>query len=219
MLAVSISRLMEVDPDATIFIANDARDRASVPAGCREAVTHYERGGTGMGLAAVEGEILTMQHILSSTGENYCVKLDSDVWINSVDELRVEQSNADFLGLETANMLLPTGCAYRLSKLGADTVLNDLRKRWEDGAWNPAAAYSENLTIFHLACLSPKLSVELIPYHLGKLVGMHDDGNIDRALKAAVVHCGERLSNGQRAAREHVFCRMALIKSETTNRK
>lgn len=219
-LALSVARLRQVDPDAIIYVANDARDRAAVPNGCREALTQYERGGTGTGLAAVEGELLTMQHIITAENADFCVKIDSDVWVNSVEALLPEPGNMhNFLAYETASMLLPTGCMYRLSKDAIRIVLQALQQRWKVGAWNPEANYSENLTIYHLACLSPQLSVELIPYHLGKLVGMHDDGNIDRALKAAVVHCGERLSNGQRAAREHVFCRMALIKSETTNRK
>jgi hypothetical protein len=219
-LAASVARLREVEPDAIVYVANDTRDRAAVPDGCREVLTQYDRGGTGTGLAAVEGELLTMRHIVSVEKTEFCTKIDSDVWVNSTEALQPKAGNMhNFLGYETASMMLPTGCAYRLSTGAIEIVLQALQQRWNDGAWNPDANYAENLTIYHLACLSSQLSVSLIPYHLGKLVGMYDDGNTDRAMKAEVVHCGERLSDGRRAAREHVFCRMALLKSETTNRK
>ena len=219
LLAASIASLRAVEPEAVVYVANDENDRASVPEGCHEVLTRYQRGGTGMGLPAVEGELLTMQHILKEQKGNYVVKLDSDMWVNDTTALQVlgkGDTEPDFLGYETASMLQPSGGVYRLSKWAVDYALAETQQRWQKKLWNPSATYSENFTIFRLVCLAPTLHAHLIPYGTHRLVGMHDDGfnNNRRAHLAEFVHCGEPLDGATRVAREHVFTRMALLRSE-----
>lgn len=220
LLAASVCRLREVEPDAVVYVANDERDRAAVPEGCREVLTRYERGGTGMGLPAVEGELLTMQHILRQENADYVVKIDSDVWANDTASLQVfgnGEPEPDFLGYEVFSMLQPSGAVYRLSKWAVEHALEETQGRWHRREWNTQATYSENYTIFRLVCLTPTLRAQLIPYRGQRLVGMHDDGykKNHRAHLADFVHCGEPLHDGSKVCREHAFTRMALLKAES----
>lgn len=219
MLAVSITRLREVEQDAVVYVANDKRDRAAVPPGCTEVLTSFDRGGTGNGLEAVEGELMTMQYILQKECGDFVVKIDSDVWTNCTDRIqpRTGEIEADFLGFESARMLMPGCGVYRLSKWAVNYALEETRRRWRLKEWNTEANYSENLVIFKLVCLCKTLHAELAPYASGELVGMHDDGcgKNQRAHTASFVHCGELLEDGTRAKREHVFMRMSLLQAET----
>lgn len=218
LLAASVASLKRICPEARVFVANDKRDRASIPPGCTEVLTSFDRGGTGNGLAAIEGELMTMQHLLNVTGKGYVVKIDSDVWVNSTDSIspKAGEVEADFLGYESARMLMPACGAYRLSKWAVQRALTETRRRWRAGEWTKEGIYAENMVIFKLVCLVPTLRARLVPYTAGKLVGMHDDGcgQNQRAHHADFVHCGELLQDGTRARREHVFMRMSLLQSE-----
>lgn len=218
MLAESVKRLRAVEPEAVIYIANDERDRAAVPAGCHEVLTLYNRGGSGTGLPAIEGELLTMQYILEREKADYVIKVDSDVWLNDVEKLRPRYDGVpepDFLGYETGKMLLPAGPIYRLSKWAVKYALETTQRRWRSREWNPYAAYSENLAIFHMVCLAPALRVQLIPWADHGLVGMPDGEDVSAACRADAVHCGEPLSDGTPVTREHALCRMCRFKKET----
>lgn len=223
MLAESVKRLRAVEPDAVVYIANDERDRASVPKGCKEARTQYDRGGTGTGLAAVEGELMTMQYILAAEKADYIVKIDSDIWPNNTSSLQRFDGTVepDFLGYEAPTMLQPLGCVYRLSKWAVNAALEEVRTRWRNRAWKHGLTYSEALTIYRLICLEPTLRVQLIPHAGHSLVGMHDDGymNNPRAHVADFVHCGEPLHDGSKVCREHAYTRMALLKAESEKQK
>ena len=218
MLAESVKRLRTVEPEAVVYIANDERDRAAVPAGCHEVLTRYDRGGSGTGLPAVEGELLTMKYILECEKADYIVKVDSDVWLNDVKKLRPRYDGVpepDFLGYETGKMLLPTGAIYRLSKWAVKYALETTQSRWMAREWNPQAAYSENLAIFHMVCLAPTLRVQLIPWATHGLVGMPDSECVSAACRSDIVHCGEPLPDGTPVTREHALCRMYRLKKET----
>lgn len=219
LLALSIARLREIEPNADIYVANDVNDRAAVPEHCIEVLTSFNRGGTGNGLEAIEGELMTMQHILQRECGDFVVKIDSDVWTNCTDRIqpRAGEIEADFLGFESARMLMPGCGVYRLSKWAVNYALEETRRRWRWGEWNTEAIYSENLVIFKLVCLCKTLHAELVPYAAGELVGMHDEGHgkNQRAHAASFVHCGELLEDGTRAKREHVFMRMSLLQAET----
>jgi hypothetical protein len=224
MLAESVKRLRAVEPEAVVYIANDERDRASVPKGCKEALTRYDRGGTGTGLAAVEGELMTMQYILEAEKADYIVKIDSDIWTYKTSRLHRFGDGTvepDFLGYEGPGMLQPMGCVYRLSRWGVRAALDEVRHRWRAREWSQTATYAEALTIFRMLCLAPTLRVQLIPHAGHYLVGMHDDGymNNPRAHNADFVHCGEPLAGGVRVCREHAFTRMALLKAEANQTK
>lgn len=224
MLAESVKRLRAVEPEAVVYIANDERDRAHVPEGCKEARTRYDRGGTGTGLAAVEGELMTMQYILEAEKADYVVKIDSDIWANKTSRLHMFGDGTvepDFLGYEGPGMLQPMGCVYRLSRWGVRAALDEVRHRWRAREWSQTATYAEALTIFRMLCLAPTLRVQLIPHAGHYLVGMHDDGymNNPRAHNADFVHCGEPLAGGVRVCREHAFTRMALLKAEANQTK
>lgn len=218
LLAASVVSLREAEPDATIYVANDERDRAAVPAGCHEVLTRYNRGGSGTGLPAVEGELLTMKHILERERADFVVKIDSDVWVNNTSKLQPYgdgMPEPDFLGFETSRMLLPAGPLYRLSKWAVKYALETTQGRWRNNEWNREAAYSENLVIYHLVALTPTLHAQLIPWAGHDLVGMTDEENAQRACLADAVHCGEPLSDGTPVAREHALCRMYRLKKET----
>lgn len=222
LLALSVKQLRAVDSDAVIYVANDERDRAAIPPGCREVLTRFNRGGTGTGLPAVEGELLTMKHILERENADFIIKIDSDVWVNSSDRLQPfydGMPEPDFLGFETSRMLLPSGVMYRLSKWAVAHALEVVQSRWRNREWNPAAAYSENLVIFHLIALSPTLHAHLIPWAGHDLVGMTDEAVLSRECAAEAVHCGEPLSDGSRAHRDHVYTRMARLQSELKHKK
>lgn len=224
LLAESVKRLRDVEPDAVVYVANDERDRAHVPEGCKEARTQYDRGGTGTGLAAVEGELMTMQYILEAEKADYVVKIDSDIWANKTSRLHRFGDGTvepDFLGYEGPGMLQPMGCVYRLSRWGVRAALDEVRHRWRAREWSQTATYAEALTIFRTLCLAPTLRVQLIPHAGHYLVGMHDDGymNNHRAHNADFVHCGEPLAGGVRVSREHAFTRMALLKAEANQTK
>lgn len=218
LLAVSVAQLRAVEPQAVVYVANDKNDRAAVPTGCTEVLTSYSRCGSGNGLEAIEGELMTMQYILSRENGDFVTKIDSDVWTNCSDciQPRAGEVEADFLGFESARMLMPGCGVYRLSKWAVKYALEETRRRWKWKEWNPDAIYSENFVIFKLICLCRTLHAELVPYTAGHLVGMHDDGygNNERALGASFVHCGELLEDGSKAKREHVFMRMSLIQAE-----
>lgn len=211
LLAASVASLRVAEPEAIIYVANDERDRAAVPAGCHEVLTRYNRGGSGTGLPAVEGELLTMQYILEREKADYVIKIDSDVWLNDVEKLSPRydgEPEPDFLGYETGKMLLPAGPIYRLSKWAVKYALETTYSRLRSRGWNPQAAYSENLAIFHMVCLAPTLRVRLIPWSYHGLVGMPDEENAQRAFLADAVHCGEPLYDGTPVTREHALYRM-----------
>lgn len=217
LLSVSVASLRAAEPEAVIYVANDERDRAAVPAGCHEVLTRYNRGGSGTGLPAVEGELLTMKHILERERADYVVKVDSDVWLNDVEKLRPRydgEPEPDFLGYETGKMLLPAGPLYRLSKWAVNAALETTQSRWRSREWNPQAAYSENLAIFHMVCLAPALRVQLIPWAARGLVGMPDGEDVRATCWADAVHCGEPLADGTPITREHALCRMLRLKTE-----
>lgn len=218
LLAASVASLRAAEPEAVIYVANDERDRAAVPAGCHEVLTRYNRGGSGTGIAAVEGELLTMKHILEREKAAYIVKIDSDVWVNNTGKLHPFYDGSpepDFLGYETSRMLLPSGAMYRLSKWAVNQALETTQGRWRNNEWNREAAYSENLVIYHLVALTPTLHAQLIPWAGHDLVGMGDEPILSREKAADAVHCGEPLSDGTPVAREHALCRMYRLKKET----
>jgi hypothetical protein len=212
ILTLSVNRLKELDPNAIIYVANDQHDRAAVPCGCHEALTQYDRGGTGIGLSAVEGELLTMQHILAKEHAEYITKIDSDVWLNSTQFLTPsDDTDADFFGIETSRMLLPAGIVYRLSRRGINAALEFFYSRLAHNEWSPFAHYAENFTIFHILSLVPSTNVELIPFARGIAAGFHDGKT--HFFDSTVIHCGEPLPGGQRVSRAHVLTRMEQIKN------
>ena len=222
LLELSVESLRSADPEAVVYVANDERDRAAVPPRCHEVLTRYNRGGSGTGIAAIEGELLTMKHILEREKADFVVKVDSDVWVNSVDKMQPIHDGIpepDFLGFETSRMLLPSGAMYRLSKWAVTHALEVTQSRWRNREWNPAAVYAENFVIYHLIGLAPTIHSHLIPWAAHDLVGMGDDPILSREMAAEAVHCGEPLADGSPIAREHALCRMLRLKEHQTTHK
>lgn len=224
ILALSVAQLRRVDPNATIWVAYDWRDPATVPAGCKEMRTRYPRGenGTGNGLPAVQGELEVFREILEQEKATYLVKVDSDVWVRDVSLYRpgftVQEGlpEPDFVACEGARALLPMGCFYRVSKWAVQYALAYIARRTTMNAWQHGT-YAEALTIWHILALS-HLRLHLIPGAVGYLSGFTLQGSsVPEAVhSAAIVHCGEPYQEqGQltRAPRELTLTRMLLLSS------
>lgn len=213
---MSVCRALELYPDASFMVAEDAA--APLPAGCMpEPVkvfrTRYDRGGTGKGLAAVLGELRTMRDAMAAAGADYCIKLDSDVWVNDLGRLMPGAGAEDFLGIEGGKALMPMGCAYRISRWAVQWCIDYMEGRT---AWQ-AGVYAEALTMWHVLTLS-RMPMGLIPAADGYLTGFYlvPGGRLPAAevRAAGVVHCGEPYSDGGKLVRcgsELARTRMVLM--------
>ena len=196
-LSISVEQLRRVDPAAVIYVANDAAAPATVPAGCIELRTTYDRGGTGAGLPAVRGELETFRRILTATGEDYLIKIDCDMWVRDVSLFRPGFTVAegmpepDFVACEGARPLSPMGCFYRISRWAVHYCLSAMADRDLLVAW-PPGAYAEALTMWGLLALS-RLPLHLYPAALGYLTGYTLTGAAlsPAVTSSALVHCGE----------------------------
>ena len=224
ILALSVAQLRRVDPNAAIWVANDAAAPAAVPAGCKEIRTRYPRGenGTGNGLPAVQGELEVFRYILEQEKATYLVKVDSDVWVRDVSLIRpgftVQEGlpEPDFVACEGSRALLPMGCFYRVSKWAVQYALAYIARRTTMNAWQHGT-YAEALTLWHILSLS-HLRLHLIPGAIGYLTGFTLQGSsVPEAVhSAAIVHCGEPYREGGnliRAPRELTLTRMLLIQN------
>lgn len=221
VLRLSVSRLLEVCPQARIMIADDAAapmtGQQPWPAGVQVFRTRYDRGGTGKGLPAVHGELRTMQEAMRAADCDYCIKLDPDVWVNDLRPLlrggiaAPGEPEPDFVGCEGSRALLPMGCAYCVSKWAVKWCLDYLSRRKD---W-PQGAYAEALTIYHILALS-RLPLALIESSAGYLSGfaLGNRGVADGVTDAGIIHCGEPHQEGgqlTRATRELTLTRMLLL--------
>lgn len=224
ILALSVAQLRRVDPGATIWVAYDWRDPATVPAGCKEMRTRYPRGehGTGNGLPAVQGELEVFREILEQEKATHLVKVDSDVWVRDASLYRpgftVQEGlpEPDFVACEGARALLPMGCFYRISKWAVQYAQAYIARRNTMNAWQHGT-YAEALTLWHILALS-HLHLHLIPGAVGYLTGFTLQGSYpaEAVARAAIVHCGEPYQEqGQltRAPRELTLTRMLLLSS------
>ena len=219
-LRMSVARLREVDEAAVVYVVNDAAapiPAAELPEGVRHVMSRYDRGGTGRGLAAVRGQLQALREIMQACGEDYVVKVDSDVWFNDVSFFSREvygEPAADMLAFEGARALLPMGCAYRLSRWAVAAVLAYMGRR--DGVGWQSGEYAEALTIWHVLALTP-MRLRLVPQAVGALAGFYlQGGEVPQCVAgAAVVHCGEPHVEGAklvRCTRELVVSRMLLLR-------
>lgn len=224
ILALSVAQLRRVDPSATIWVAYDWRDPATVPAGCKEMRTRYPRGehGTGNGLPAVQGELEVFREILEQEKATHLVKVDSDVWVRDASLYRpgftVQEGlpEPDFVACEGSRALLPMGCFYRVSKWAVQYAQAYIARRNTMNAWQHGT-YAEALTLWHVVALS-HLHLHLIPGAVGYLTGFTLQGTYpaEAVARAAIVHCGEPYQEqGQliRAPRELTLTRMLLLSS------
>ena len=224
ILALSVEQLRRADPNATIWVANDAAAPAAVPAGCKEIRTRYPRGehGTGNGLPAVQGELEVFRYILEQEKATHLVKVDSDVWVRDVSLIRpgftVQEGlpEPDFVACEGSRALLPMGCFYRISKWAVQYALAYIARRNTMNAWQHGT-YAEALTLWHILSLS-RLHLHLIPGAIGYLTGVTLQGSYpaEAVARAAILHCGEPYREGGnliRAPRELTLTRMLLIQN------
>ena len=220
-LRMSVARLRAVDAEATVYVVNDANAPipvADLPEGVKHVMSRYDRGGTGKGLAAVRGQLQAMREVMQACGEDYAVKMDSDVWVNDVTFFGREvygEPPADMVAFEGGRALLPMGCAYRISRWAVEAVLAYMERRAAVG-W-PRGEYAEALTIWHVLALTP-MRLRLVPQAVGALAGFYlQGGEVPPAVRdAAVVHCGEPHVEGGKLVRctcELVACRMLLLGS------
>lgn len=206
--------------DVPVCVVNDAAapiPAEALPVGVVSVMSRYDRGGTGKGLEAVRGQLHALREVMQATGEDYAVKIDSDIFVRDVSLLEVKRDGepqADMLACEGARALLPMGCVYRVSRWAVAAALKLIEARdalgWQDGV------YAEALTLWHLLALTP-LRLRLIPQALGYLQGFYltAAGELPvEVQQAGVVHCGEpHYECGQlvRASRELTRTRMLLL--------
>lgn len=219
-LAMSVARLRDiVGTSARIYIINDAAapiPHELLPHGTLHRLSHYNRGGSGTGIPALRGQLETIRDLLRDSGATFALKIDSDIWVNSLSPFNHEPTGtppADFLACEGSRALLPMGCTYRLSRWAVDTALRLLDER-PAHSW-PPATYAEAITLWHLLTTT-HLSLRLIPASLGYLSGFYlSHTSLPHAVSAAgLIHCGEpHLESGQlvRASRELTRTRMLLL--------
>lgn len=221
-LSMSVARLREVAGDAVeIAVVNDAAapiPAEQLPPRVIHCMSRYDRGETGKGLPAVRGQLTALRDLMTATGEDYAIKIDSDVWVNDISLFEVERDGtppADMLALEGSRALLPMGCAYRVSKWAVDAALKLMDERDKLG-WQPGT-YAEALTLWHLLTLT-RLPLHLIPSALGYLTGFHLDDRSqvpESVLTAGIIHCGEPYPDGKdlhRAPRELTRTRFSLLR-------
>lgn len=226
-LQLSVESVRKVAPNVPIFVADDAaapvKEKNAIK-GVQWLTTNYNRGGTGKGLEAVQGELETMKAVLDAAKADYLIKLDPDVLVRDLNPLSAAwwteagKPHGDFVGMEGGRSLLPMGCAYRVSRWAVQFCLQQLKER----SFLPGT-YAEALTIWHLLSLSQMPKVLHSSDH-GLLVGARLEPSGCRGLlnfsydlaDAAFIHCGEPYAeNGQftRASRELTMTRMLYLKN------
>ena len=220
-LGMSVASLRKAaGENVPICVVNDAAapiPAEELPAGVINVMSRYDRGGTGKGLAAVRGQLHALREVLLATGEDYAVKIDSDIYVRDVTLLEVERDGvppADMLACEGGRALLPMGCVYRVSRWAVEAALKLIAERdalgWQEGV------YAEALTLWHLLALTP-LRLRLIPLAVGYLQGfwLNRAGELPaEVLQAGAVHCGEPYTVGEqmvRAGSELTRTRMRLL--------
>lgn len=214
-LHITVARVHELDPDAIVYIASDAAAPVLEPiAKAHTITTQYPRGGNLRGTACIHGMLDHMQAILAKHDARYIVKLDADTYLNSIDWLRPEtyDSATDLIFLEGYAAFSESGDCYAISATAIRAVLDGLTARSTEAAAH--GLYHENLpedtTIVNLT-LRAGLPVRAIPFYLRQHSGVNCDFPDASTLAAAVIHCGEPLTNGQRAPREFVFFRLQTV--------
>lgn len=227
LLAVSVVRLRQVAPAATILVAvdNDPARRAEVPQGCHAVpLCGIERvparpgsPAVAFSLHAVTCMLGFMQTAMETYGATHCLKLDADMYVNDLRLLQPGDTVApglpepDFVAPEAARPLLPGPGCFRISLYAVRWCLKYIRQGYRMHRWQPGP-YAENVFLYHLMAQS-RMPLHLIPFATGYLAGYTQTaGGIPSAVRTAgLIHCGEPLTSGHRAPRETVLTRMLLL--------
>lgn len=218
LLAYTLPAIITVDPSAVIYLILDASEAstdlqlpAAVQPHCRTAVTQFPRAHM-YGLPCVLGMMETLQAIMRTTGVDYIVKVDSDTLLRRVDWL---QGSEDLIICETAAPFGIAGNATRWSRWGVAAVLSTIKRWMAEGSIREGYPYPEDLTAYH-AIREARLPVKVHKFPTGITTGVLD-ADLTRwpypaaLTSAAVIHCGEPLPDGTRAAPEHVLLRMSML--------
>ena len=227
LLAVSVERLRQVTPAATILVAvdNDPARRAEVPAGCHAVpLCGIERVPARPGSPAVAFSLHSvtcmlgfMQTAMETYGATQCLKLDADMWVNDLrlllpgDTVAPGLPEPDFVAPEAARPLLPGPGCFRISLYACRWALRYIRQGYRMHRWQPGP-YAENVFLYHLMAQS-RMPLHLIPFVTGYLAGYAQTvTGIPAAVRTAgLIHCGEPLADGSRAPRDTVLTRMLLL--------
>lgn len=221
LLSLSSARIRELDPEAIIYAVEDAGAPlgASVP-GVRILRSPAPRNGNLNGLAQLSAELHAFCGLMNRHGADYIVKFDADTWCNDLGPfLQTRPVNGrpvpDYLAAENWQAFRPSGNIYRVSRWLVKRLLAMYEARTHCREWPPSYSYPEDVSVWGMACLT-RLPLELIPFTSGFSTGMQDGGpgTNEACATAGVVHCGEPVSSGERASREHVALRMRLLKFE-----
>lgn len=221
LLFYSVSAIVELDPDAIIYLVvdrNEADMPLDLPASClphvRSAVSAFDRGHM-YGLACVGGVLSTLEAIMLDEKATHVVKIDSDTILRSLEWL---QGREDYIAAETGSPWTPAGNCVRVSIWGVRAALRGLRVLVARGDILPGHPYPEDQTIYQ-TIRDARLPVKLHRYARHVSVGVKDADLLQtylpaRLREASVLHVGEPLLDGTRAHRDHVRLRMALIREK-----
>lgn len=226
LLAVSVERLRQLDPTATVVVGvdNELSRRAAVPAGCHAVPIVLERvparpgsPAAAFNLHSVVQMLGFMQTYMEHFGATHCIKLDADMYVNDLrlllpgDTVAPGLPEPDFVAPEAARPLLPGPGCFRISLHACRWALRYIRQGYRLHRW-PPGPYAENIFLYHLIAQS-RMPLHLIPFVTGYLAGYaQSPTGIPAAVRTAgLIHCGEPLADGSRAPRDTVLTRMLLL--------
>ncbi len=219
-LRLCLTRLQQLDPDACVIISNDSKQpvpNGALPKDGRTLVIPAPYAGVDgklHGREVVEGLLSSIIKAMEDNGETHIIKLDCDMWLNSVEWLRLGaltpegMPEPDYLSLETAEPMGVSGSCVRISIYAARAALKAFRAR----QWPAWYRILEDQVIQALIIRS-RLPVLTIPYTEGHYCGMHNALPGKRELEAWAVHCGEPCADGKNAPRDFITLRMRLMEA------
>lgn len=219
LLPITINRIQQVLPEATVHIADDAANPLAAPpenlSGSYRQ-THFARRGNLNGMPAVMGILETMQNIMRECDISHLCKIDSDTFLADARFFLMAPQpleQIDYLAGERSQPFSPAGNCYVVSRHAVRAALEQIHRRRD--SWQAAHHYPEDRTIFALI-QAARLPHYLIPFPWGIVAGMEDElpADLPPVIKtASVIHAGEPYRDASRCPRPHVLLRLKILEA------